>query len=84
MTTDTSLSRAEAAYAHLASFQLGDKVDVGGRSFYQPGTVTTAQQDGDCCVNRSYLNCGRKRYAHFGPDLLCERTPIPPASRKAA
>lgn len=39
-TTDTKLTRAEAAYAHLASFQRGDTVDVGGRSFFMPGTVT--------------------------------------------
>jgi hypothetical protein len=39
------LTREEAAYAHLASFQRGDVVDVGGRAFFLPGTVTTAQQD---------------------------------------
>jgi hypothetical protein len=58
--TDTKLTRAEDAYAHLASFQRGDKVDVGGRRFCQPGTVTTAQQDGTG-INRAHLivtGCG--------------------------
>jgi hypothetical protein len=44
-TATTELTRAEAAYAHLASFKRGDKVDVGGRRFFLPGTVTTPQQD---------------------------------------
>jgi hypothetical protein len=54
------LTRAEAAYAHLASFQRGDKVDVGGRSWFQPGIVTTAQQDGGS-IEGAYLmveGCG--------------------------
>jgi len=46
-TTDTKLTRAEAAYAHLASFKRGDTVDVGGRSFFQPGTVTAPQKTGE-------------------------------------
>lgn len=46
--TTAQLTRAEAAYAHLASFQRGDVVDIGGRSFFQPGTVDLAQRcDGD-------------------------------------
>lgn len=45
-TTDTvKLTRPEAAYAHLASFQRGDEVDLAGRRFFLAGVVTTAQQD---------------------------------------
>ncbi len=45
MTTVTAqLTRPEAAYAHLASFQRGDQVDVGGRAFFQPGRVIYPQQ----------------------------------------
>jgi len=44
-TAEATLTREEAAYAHLASFQRGDVVDVGGRAFFLPGIVTTAQQD---------------------------------------
>ena len=62
MTTATAtLTRAEDAYAHLASFQLGDKVDVGGRSWFQPGTVTLPQQHDYADINRAYLivaGCG--------------------------
>ena len=60
-TTDTKLTRAEDAYAHLASFQLGDKVDVSGRSWYQPGAVTDAQQDNGEDIRHAYLvvaGCG--------------------------
>lgn len=60
-TTDTKLTRAEDAYAHLASFQRGDTVDVGGRSFFQPGTVTTVQQHDWSDINRACLivtGCG--------------------------
>ena len=60
-TTDTKLTRAEDAYAHLASFMLGDKVDVGGRSWFQPGTVTDAQQDNGEDIRHAYLvvaGCG--------------------------
>lgn len=38
------LTREEDAYAHLASFQAGDLVDVAGPLFYQPGTVKLPQQ----------------------------------------
>jgi hypothetical protein len=58
--TPVKLTRAEDAYAHLASFQRGDMVDVAGPRFYQPGTVTTAQQDG-AGITRAYLvvtGCG--------------------------
>ena len=65
MTTTTeapaTLTRAEAAYAHLASFQRGDEVDVGGRRFFQPGTVTIAQQHDHADLNRAALvveGCG--------------------------
>src|ERR1700733_7860199 len=54
-TTDTKLTRAEAAYAHLASFQRGDLVDVGGRRFFLPGIVTTTQQHDFADINRVYL-----------------------------
>ena len=39
-------ARAEAAYAHLASFQRGDTVSVIGHRVFTPGTVTVPQQDG--------------------------------------
>jgi hypothetical protein len=39
------LTRAEAAYAHLASFAKGDQVIVTGRSYALEGTVTIPQQD---------------------------------------
>ena len=62
MTTATAtLTRAEAAYAHLASFRRGDTVDVGGRSFFQPGTVTIPQRHDHADINRAYLiveGCG--------------------------
>ena len=46
--TSTQLTRAEEAYAHLASFQRVDVVDLAGEEFFQPGTVDLAQQhDGD-------------------------------------
>jgi hypothetical protein len=45
-TTTVRLTRAEAAYAHLASFQRGDTVDITGRRFYMPGIVTQPQQPG--------------------------------------
>ena len=49
------LTRAEEAYAHLASFKRGDQVNVAGRSFSQPGTVTTTQQHDHADINRAYL-----------------------------
>jgi hypothetical protein len=58
--TPVKLTRTEDAYAHLAAFQRGDMVDVAGPCFYQPGTVTTAQQDGPG-ITRAYLvvtGCG--------------------------
>ena len=43
-----ALTRTEAAYAHLATFQRGDVVDVAGEEFFVPGTIDTPQQhDGD-------------------------------------
>ena len=43
-----ALTRAEAAYAHLASFKAGDFVDVAGEEFFMPGHIDTPQQcDGD-------------------------------------
>jgi hypothetical protein len=41
--------RAESAYAHLASFRRGDLVDVGGRAFFLPGTVTAT------CIENGWL-----------------------------
>lgn len=41
------LTRAEAAYAHLASFQRGDTVSVIGHRIFVPGTIAVPQQDGD-------------------------------------
>jgi hypothetical protein len=54
-TADTGLMPAEAAYAHLASFQRFDAVDVGGRRFFMPGIVTTTQQHDFADINRVYL-----------------------------
>ena len=58
-TPDTKLTRAEAAYAHLASFQRGDKVNVGGKAWVLPvngtATVTLAQQHDFAHIGRSYL-----------------------------
>ena len=53
--------RAEAAYAHLASFQRGDTVDVGGRAFFQPGTVTIPQQHDHADINRALPDRHRLR-----------------------
>ena len=54
-TTDTKLTRAEAAYAHLASFQLGDSVEVQGREISFPAVVMTPQQHDHADINRSHL-----------------------------
>jgi len=54
-TTDLKLTRAEAAYVHLASFQRGQQVIVSGRRFSFEGTVTTAQQHDWSDINRAYL-----------------------------
>jgi hypothetical protein len=53
--TGAALTRAEAAYAHLASFQRGDTVDVGGRPFFLSGTVTTPQQHDHADINCAFL-----------------------------
>lgn len=74
---EVTLTRAEAAYAHLASFQHGDQVDVGGRAFFQPGTVTTQQQDSDCCYAHAYLivtGCGAETRVTVGSLLSGEFT----------
>ena len=52
------LTRAEAAYAHLAGFQAGDVVDVAGDGFFQPGTITVAQQDGGDGITSAYVEVG--------------------------
>jgi len=50
------LTRAEEAYAHLASFKRGDKVDVAGRTTPPlGGVVTTPQQHDWSDINRAYL-----------------------------
>ena len=57
MTEAAQLTRAEAAYAHLASFRRDDRVDVGCRygAFHRPGSVTTPQQHDHADINRAYL-----------------------------
>ena len=51
---DTKLTRAEAAYAHLASFAKGAQVTVTGLHYALEGTVTTPQQDARS-LRRAYL-----------------------------
>lgn len=46
MTITAQLTRAEDAYAHLASFQRGDLVDVAADRWHASATVTEAQRDG--------------------------------------
>jgi hypothetical protein len=53
-TTDTALTRSEDAYAHLASFQLGDSVEVQGREISFPAVVMTPQHD-HADINRCHL-----------------------------
>jgi hypothetical protein len=59
-TTATKLTRAEAAYAHLASFKRGDAVDVIKKpgSYWDEacliGIVERAQADGDG-IERAFL-----------------------------
>jgi hypothetical protein len=43
-TATGGLTRAEDAYAHLASFAKGDVVDLSGDGFFQPGTVVAPQE----------------------------------------
>jgi hypothetical protein len=52
--TGAALTRAEAAYAHLAAFQRGDMVSVIGRRLFMPGTVIVPQQDG-CALEDAYV-----------------------------
>lgn len=52
--TETKLTRAEAAYAHLASFAKGDQVVVTGRGYALEGTVTRPQQEARD-IRRAYL-----------------------------
>jgi hypothetical protein len=40
-TTSTELTPADTAYAHLCSFQAGDRVAVMGADWYHAGTITT-------------------------------------------
>jgi hypothetical protein len=53
--TGPGLARAEAAYAHLASFKAGEKVMVTGQGFAVEGTVTTPRQDGGRDILGAYL-----------------------------
>jgi len=83
-TTDTKPTRVEDAYAHLASFQRGDMVDVAGRRFYQPGTVTTAQQHDHAGINRAYLivtGCGTETRVTVGALLSGKHTITSQAER---
>lgn len=77
MTSTAQLTRAEDAYAHLASFQRGDAVDVGGRAFFQPGTVTLPQQHDHADINRAYLiveGCGVQTRVTVGTLLAGQHT----------
>lgn len=58
---DTKLTRAEAAYAHLASFQRGERVIVTGRAYAYEGTVTTTQRHDFADINRVYLTVSNGR-----------------------
>src|SRR5260370_15037357 len=49
-----TLTREEAAYAHLAAFRAGERVVVTGRGYALEGTVTAPQRDG-ASLRRSYL-----------------------------
>jgi len=86
-TTGTKLMRAEAAYAHLASFQLGDKVHVGGRAMRYPlGTVTTPQQHDFSDINRAYLivtGCGVETRVTVGSLMAGHHTITSRADAKA-
>jgi hypothetical protein len=54
--TGIKLTRAEEAYAQLAAFQHGDKVEVDGRAAPRfSGTVTTVQQHDHSDINRVFL-----------------------------
>lgn len=56
MTAATAaLTRAEDAYAHLASFQCGDLVNVQGRQIAFPAVVMTPQRHDWSDINRAYL-----------------------------
>jgi len=56
MTTATAqLTRAEDAYAHLASFQRGDLVNIQGRTIAFPAVVITPQQHDWSDINSAYL-----------------------------
>lgn len=52
--TAATLTRAEAAYAHLASFRLGNRVVVTGRGYDLEGIVARPQQDARN-ISRAYL-----------------------------
>ena len=73
--TDTRPTPAEAAYAHLASFQRGEQVSVIGHRIFVPGTITVPQQDADtledaCVVVTGTSATNRNRQTVRVSDLL--------------
>jgi len=84
-TTDTKLTRAEDAYAHLASFQRGDSVEVSGRRISFPAVVMTPQQHDHADINRCHLavsSNGSEVRITVGL-LLAGQYAITPASERA-
>ena len=66
--TDTKLTLAEAAYAHLASFQRGDTATVTGKAWALPEgpvTVTTPQRHDFSHILRSDLTVTDASGAEF-------------------
>jgi hypothetical protein len=51
----TRLTRAEDAYAHLASFQRGQRVTVSGPRFYQEGIVTFPLREDGPQIEHTFL-----------------------------
>ena len=57
-TTDTKLTRAEAAYAHLASFAKGERVVIGGHTLHSSEAVIKHPQtfpDNSAAIEGAYL-----------------------------
>lgn len=57
-TATAQLTRAEDAYAHLASFQRGDAVDVAGEEFFMPGVITGPQRNDGDDLTAAYVTIG--------------------------
>jgi hypothetical protein len=55
ITADTQLTRAEDAYAHLASFHRGQLVDIQGRQVGYRAVVMVPQQHDHADINRTHL-----------------------------